>query len=195
MEGFTFPGMMLDPGCTAGSRISAKPVRGPDASRRKSPAIFPRSAAYVRRAPEKAAASPSDCINCTRSLPSRSSRPVIARRCLTMSAGYCGSALSPVPTAVPPMPRSRRSSAARVIRSRLRSTVCPNAVNSWPRRIGVASCRCVRPDFTILSNALPFARNARASRVSDSVSAASCDSAPSRMAVGITSLVDCAMLT
>src|SRR3989442_7800726 len=34
----------------------------------------------------------SDCISCTRSLPSRSSRPVIVRRCLTISPGYAGSA-------------------------------------------------------------------------------------------------------
>ncbi len=30
MTGFTLPGMIDDPGWRAGSRISAKPVRGPD---------------------------------------------------------------------------------------------------------------------------------------------------------------------
>ena len=34
--------------------------------------------------------------------------PEIARRCSTMSAGYSGSTLTPVPTALPPMPSSRR---------------------------------------------------------------------------------------
>src|SRR2546427_121541 len=58
------------------------------------------------------------------------------------------------------MPRSRSASAAAAIRSRLRSIVRPKAVNSWPKRMGVASWRWVRPDLRIPSNALPFARNA-----------------------------------
>ena len=37
--GLTLPGMMLDPGCTAGRRISSRPVVGPDDSRRKSLAM------------------------------------------------------------------------------------------------------------------------------------------------------------
>jgi len=53
----------------------------------------------------------------------------------------------------------------------------------------------VRPDFTIPSNALPLPANARARRVSDSINPASCIKAPRRIAVGITSFVDCAMLT
>src|SRR3569833_576587 len=36
ITGLTLPGMMLEPGCTAGSRISPMPVRGPEASRRMS---------------------------------------------------------------------------------------------------------------------------------------------------------------
>ena len=31
IEGFTFPGMMLEPGWTGGRTISASPVRGPEA--------------------------------------------------------------------------------------------------------------------------------------------------------------------
>ena len=34
--------------------------------------------------------------------------PVIARRCLSISSGYSGSTVTPVPTAEPPIPRSRR---------------------------------------------------------------------------------------
>ena len=30
IDGFTLPGMIDEPGCTAGSRISSSPVRGPD---------------------------------------------------------------------------------------------------------------------------------------------------------------------
>src|SRR2546425_1169177 len=45
IDGFTLPGMMLEPGCTSGRRISASPVRGPEASSRMSLAILPRSTA------------------------------------------------------------------------------------------------------------------------------------------------------
>src|SRR6266404_6529954 len=38
--GLTFPGMMEDPGCVSGRWISPIPQRGPDASQRKSLAIF-----------------------------------------------------------------------------------------------------------------------------------------------------------
>ena len=41
IDGFTLPGMMLEPGCTSGRRISASPVRGPEASSRMSLAILP----------------------------------------------------------------------------------------------------------------------------------------------------------
>ena len=195
MLGFTLPGMMLEPGCTAGSTTSAKPVRGPEARSLRSLAILFRSTANARSAPENAATSPMDCMSCTRSSPTRSSRPAFRFRYFTMSSGYWGSALSPVPTAVPPMPSSRRSSAARSRRLRLRATVCPYAVNSWPRRIGVASWRWVRPDFMMWSKAFPLARNAAARPSAAARSGARRESAASRIAVGITSLVLCAMLT
>src|SRR5437879_4336760 len=103
-------------------------------------------------------------MSCMRSFPARNSMPVMARSCFTIRAGYAGSAFRPVPTAVPPIPRSRSASPAWATRSALRSMVWPYATNSWPSRIGVASCKCVRPDLRILSNALPFVRNARARR-------------------------------
>src|SRR5699024_10284928 len=45
--GFTFPGMMLDPGCKSGKRISARPVRGPELIHRKSLHNFVRLTAIV----------------------------------------------------------------------------------------------------------------------------------------------------
>jgi hypothetical protein len=51
-DGFTLPGMIEDPGWTAGSRISEMPARGPMLRRRKSDAILPTSAASRRSAPE-----------------------------------------------------------------------------------------------------------------------------------------------
>jgi len=40
ITGFTLPGMMLLPGCSAGSAISASPARGPLFIQRRSLAIF-----------------------------------------------------------------------------------------------------------------------------------------------------------
>ena len=40
IDGFTLPGMIDDPGCTAGSAISPMPARGPMLSSRRSLAIF-----------------------------------------------------------------------------------------------------------------------------------------------------------
>ena len=47
MTGFTLPGMMDDPGCTAGSDSSPSPQRGPDDSQRMSLAIFSSEVATV----------------------------------------------------------------------------------------------------------------------------------------------------
>ena len=51
-EGFTLPGMIDDPGCTAGRAISLNPARGPMLSRRRSLAIFDSSTASRRMALE-----------------------------------------------------------------------------------------------------------------------------------------------
>ena len=50
MTGFTFPGMIEEPGWTAGRLISASPVFGPEASSLRSPHIRTRSVARVRSA-------------------------------------------------------------------------------------------------------------------------------------------------
>ncbi len=52
ITGFTFPGMMEEPGCTAGRVISASPEVGPLASQRMSLAIFSSATASVLSAPE-----------------------------------------------------------------------------------------------------------------------------------------------
>ena len=51
-DGFTLPGMIDDPGCTAGSEISDIPARGPMLSNRRSLAILPTSTASRRIALE-----------------------------------------------------------------------------------------------------------------------------------------------
>ena len=40
MTGLTLPGMIDEPGCRSGKLISARPARGPEANKIKSPAIF-----------------------------------------------------------------------------------------------------------------------------------------------------------
>ncbi len=50
--GLTFPGMMDEPGCTAGKRSSPNPARGPDPSQRMSFAILERLTAMVLSAPD-----------------------------------------------------------------------------------------------------------------------------------------------
>ena len=187
--------MMLEPGCTAGMTISASPVRGPDASSRRSLAILFRSSTQARSAPLKVAMSPMDCMSWIRSSPSWRSSPLMSARCSAMSRGYSGSALMPVPTAVPPILSSRSQPAASVSFSRWRAAVRPYAVNSCPSRIGVASWRWVRPLLTMASNARPRSSSDAARRSIAAVSAGSVASVASRMAVGITSLVLCAMLT
>src|SRR5258705_9313914 len=52
IDGFTLPGMIDEPGCTAGRTISAIPARGPLASSRRSLATFESSTASRRIAPE-----------------------------------------------------------------------------------------------------------------------------------------------
>ena len=48
MTGFTLPGMIDEPGCLAGRRISAKPVRGPEDISSRSSMILARSTASPR---------------------------------------------------------------------------------------------------------------------------------------------------
>ena len=52
ITGFTFPGIIDDPGWTSGSIISPIPARGPDPSHRKSLAIFSIPTAIDLSSPE-----------------------------------------------------------------------------------------------------------------------------------------------
>ena len=58
MTGLTLPGMIEDPGCTAGSRISPKPVRGPEDSSRRSLQIFESLTATRSRVAENSTNAP-----------------------------------------------------------------------------------------------------------------------------------------
>src|SRR3990170_6875442 len=112
MTGLTLPGMIEDPGCTAGRASSPSPARGPLPIQRMSFAIFMNAVAYVRRTPEvNTSASRAACawkwfVLSRISTPRRLDSHAQARR------AYSGWVLVPVPTAVPPRGTSRRSSSA-----------------------------------------------------------------------------------
>ena len=120
--GFTLPGMMLLPGCTAGRWISSRPVAGPLDSRRRSLAMRSSVTARVRIEAEKSTGSAMLCIVSNKLSDSYSASPVSPDRVCTMRRWYSGWALRPEPVAVPPMPRRRSPSAARRIRPASRST-------------------------------------------------------------------------
>ena len=56
ITGFTLPGMMLLPGCSAGSVSSARPASGPLFIQRRSLQIFMSATASVRNWPENSTA-------------------------------------------------------------------------------------------------------------------------------------------
>ncbi len=107
-----------------------------------------------------------------------------------------GWVLTPVPTAVPPWGSARRRSRQLSMRARFSSNWCSQVRNSCPRVRGMASIRWVRPVLTTPSSSL-----ARASKVAQSLCRAGskvsrhCNTALTRMAVGITSLLDCPRFT
>ena len=115
ITGFTLPGMMLLPGCSAGSAISPKPASGPLFIQRRSFAIFIRLTASVfeltgqldRRVLRAQRLEVIVAAECER-------RPVV--RCESSAANArpkFGCALMPVPTAVPPCAQARAGAAAR----------------------------------------------------------------------------------
>ena len=102
----------------------------------------------------------------------------------------------PVPTAVPPIASS--ASAARAAETRR----IPWSIwdwypeNSWPKRIGVASIKCVLPDLTIGSNSFAFfARLSSSSRSAGRRLWSTSINAATWMAVGITSFEDWPIFT
>ena len=62
ITGLTLPGIIEEPGCTAGRFISAIPVIGPELIRRKSFAILINSTANTFKAPETSAIGALLCI-------------------------------------------------------------------------------------------------------------------------------------
>ena len=147
--GLTFPGMMEEPGSFSGMRISPRPSRGPEASQRTSLAIFIMSAAKALMAPW--AKTNSSLLVSAWNLLGAVTKffPVNLE---THSATFLSKplgALSPVPTAVPPRASCFKygKELSSILRSRSRLVLQPEI--SCPKEIGTASCKWVRPLFTI----------------------------------------------
>ena len=120
--------------------------------------------------------------------------PVTSVSCSQTSLIYSGSAFRPVPTAVAPMFMVCSSSQLRrmqLLRLRMEEA---KALNSRPKVIGTASCRCVRPIFSTSLNSSPFLSKESARFSKAIISCSARIRAQTRMDVGITSLVDCDIL-
>ena len=120
--GFTLPGMIDEPGSFSGRMSSPMPARGPDASQRTSLAIFISDAASVLSEPDAATTSSCDASAANLFGCERNGRPVSSAIRFAARSANSGCALSPVPTAVPPIARSYRSSSDWRQRARSRSS-------------------------------------------------------------------------
>ena len=124
ITGLTLPGMMLLPGCTAGSAISPMPATGPQPISRMSEPIFQRLVAVVRSTPCADTSESSVAWAQKWSAVSFTGRPVDSARREQARAANSGWALIPVPTAVPPRGTDSSSSSAPASRRREAFT-CP----------------------------------------------------------------------
>ena len=154
--GFTFPGMIEEPGSFSGIRSSPRPARGPEASQRTSFANFISVAAVVRSAAEAArvASCPASAANLFGALTIGS--PVSFAIALAARSANSGWLLIPVPTAVPPRAMARNSCCAALMRAISPASAAACAPNSCPRVSGTASCKCVRPILTTFFQASAF---------------------------------------
>ena len=197
--GLTLPGMMLT--SRAARRAGgSRPGRWPGRmhSRRKSLAMRIRSCASVRmRAGEERPRPPWTASTRTGCRDRSSVRPVSSLSLLDharviFGVGVQAGAGGRAADAQPAQAVGRQFDLARD----RAATALAYAPNSCPRRTGTASCKCVRPDFDHVVELGGLGLQGVAARPSSAASSSSSrHSAPRRMAVGMVSLVDCAMLT
>ena len=100
-----------------------------------------------------------------------------------------------VPTAVPPSGTSSRNSSASLTRLSARLMFSAYPLNSSPNVIGTASCKCVRPDLRMSPNSIALTSKVSLSSSITLLKSRINRSDAIRIAVGITSLVDCERLT
>ena len=158
--GFTFPGIILDPGSLAGRDSSPNPHLGPEPSHLMSFAIFISDAANVFRVPDAAtnASWAASCANLLSAL--TNGKPVFWAILAATCSEKSGWVFRPVPTAVPPSASSNRSCREASILRMSESNIETYPENSWPNVSGTASMRCVLPIFTILENSADLAERA-----------------------------------
>ena len=196
ITGLTLPGMIELPGCSAGSSISPRPASGPAFIQRRSLAILISATANALSWPDSSTASscaarPSNLFSALSNL-----MPVCCLSCLATCAPKRGSALMPVPMAVPPSGSRRRRLRLSSMRSWAEDNCADHAPNSCSKVSGIASIRWVRPVLTTLRSARPRLSMVLR-RCTSEGSSCSCtpSSAETRSAVGITSLELCPWLT
>src|ERR1700736_6360819 len=189
MTGLTLPGMMLEPGCTAGRLISLNPDRGPEDNSRRSLQILDNLSAVRFSTPDSCTNAPTSWVASTRSGAVVSENPLISVSLSHTRCAYRGWALSPVPMAVPPRLISDPSCAASSSRSASSATMIAYVPNSCPNVIGTASCNCVRPIFNTDLNSSALRPNAAATSNSVVCRVAMCTWRATLIAVGYTSLV------
>ena len=141
MTGLTLPGMIEEPGCRSGMRISPRPARGPEPIQRRSLQILTRLTATVFRAPDASTSASREPCASKWFRASRSGRPVSSMRTPMTFSAKPGGVLIPVPTAVPPSGSSATRGRTARIRSPPYRTCAAYPPNSWPRVTGVASMR------------------------------------------------------
>ena len=121
ITGFTFPGMMDEPGCIGGRLISPRPVLGPEERSLRSLAIRIRLTAVPFKAELSATKGSIFCMRSMRFLLLESSCSVSLASPSTIRSMKASSAFRPVPTAVPPIPSSRSPGSERSMPARLLS--------------------------------------------------------------------------
>src|SRR5690606_30827092 len=95
ITGLTLPGMIDDPGCSAGREISARPASGPEFIHRRSLAIFISATAAVLSWPESATAGSWEERLAKKFGAGTKASPVSADSARQKAAGKRGSALTP----------------------------------------------------------------------------------------------------
>ena len=109
IAGLTLPGMIDEPGCTAGIEISPNPVRGPETSSRMSLQMLEISIAAVRMPLEMRTNGAIDCIAAKRFFDGTIGSPYHSASSPQTRPRNFGSTFSAVPAALPPIPSSQSS--------------------------------------------------------------------------------------
>jgi hypothetical protein len=194
--GLTLPGMIELPGCSAGSSISPRPANGPEFIQRRSLPIFMSATASTLSWPDSSTAPSCEAIPSNRFLACSNRVPDSFDSDAATRLPKRGSALMPVPTAVPPIGSRRRRWRLSSMRSEAEASCADHAPSSCARVSGIASIRWVRPVLTTRPRL--FARRSMVERRCSSAGSRSslqASTAATWIAVGMTSLELCPMLT